>query len=174
MSSRTCMEAALAKLNYRMRTVSELRRMLLELGYEAEETEETLEELKEFGYLDDLRYASEFFRSSRRKNWSRARIIRTLKEKGISGELAARAIGELESSEDASLTGISFDERETALKAGVKMAESQIRGGRPIDENFLRKVARRLTSLGYDPGCCYYVINRLRDQKDSFEEEDLI
>ena len=45
MAGRTCMEAALSKLNYRMRSREELRGILDGLGYDSDEISETLDEL---------------------------------------------------------------------------------------------------------------------------------
>ena len=81
---RSCMDAALSKLNYSMRTASELRKSLLDLDYEPDEVNSVIEELKEYKYLDDERYAIEFYKKCRRKNWALPRIIQALGEKGIS------------------------------------------------------------------------------------------
>ena len=172
MSKRTCMETALAKLNYRMRTEEELRRSLKDLDYDKEDIDKTLEELISYGYVDDDRYVREFYRISRRKRWSRNRILRALKEKGISSVRAVNVLDDLEASGEMEDLGLSFDERETALELGIDMAQSQLRSGKEIDDNFLKKVGRRLTSLGYDTGCCFYVMNRLRDRAKDLSEED--
>ncbi|MBR6473223.1 MAG: regulatory protein RecX [Firmicutes bacterium] len=162
MDKRTCMEACLAKLNYRMRTESELRGAMKGLGYEGDEISETLEELKSFGYVDDERYVREFYRTSRRKNWSKNRIVNALREKGIAASFAKEVLDEFEASSEFADLGLETDERAVALEVGEAMASTQISRGKHLDESFLKKVGRRLTSLGYDPGCCYYVINRLR------------
>ena len=78
MAKRTCMEAALSKLNYRMRSKAELKKALADLDYDTEEIAETIEELESFGYVDDRRFSEKFIRSSARKNWSSSRIIRAL------------------------------------------------------------------------------------------------
>ncbi|MBQ1401403.1 MAG: RecX family transcriptional regulator, partial [Firmicutes bacterium] len=75
-ADRTCMEAALAKLSYRMRTENELRKALEELEFDSGDIDSTIDELKTLGYIDDERYVREFYRSSRRKNWSKNRMIR--------------------------------------------------------------------------------------------------
>lgn len=170
MGERTCMEAAIAKLNYRMRTEAELEKSLKELGYTEEDIEATLEELKTFGYVDDERYVREFYRTSRRKSWSRSRIVRALREKGISGSLANDTIDDFEDSDEFTDLGLSQDERELALKVGRDMARVQMGRDKPLDDNFLKKVGRRLTSLGYDTGCCFYVMNKLKDEARSMPE----
>ena len=166
MDKRTCMEAALAKLNYRMRTEFELRNALRELEYEGTEIDETIDELKNYGYLDDERYVREFYRTSRRKNWSRKRIELSLKEKGIAQRISKEVIDDFELSSEYSNLGLNSDERQVALEVGLNMARTQLSRGKTIDDNFLKKVGRRLTSLGYDPGCCFYVMNKLKGLKN--------
>ena len=173
MAKRTCMETALARLNYRMRTERELEKSLRELGYEEEEIGDTMAELRGFGYVDDLRYGLEFFRVSRKKNWSSSRIMRALKEKGLDSETLGRVKDELEDSDDLENSGLTLDERETALREGQRMARTHLRSGREIDEKFLNKVGRRLMTLGYNSGCCYYVIGKLRDGAGIAEEEEI-
>ena len=171
---RTCMDAALAKLNYRMRTEKELRDSLRELKYDDEEIGETVEELRSYGYLDDARYVREFYRVSRRKSWSRNRIIRSLREKGVPNELIMNEIQEFEESPEFSDMGLSTDERGEALKVGKDMLRVQLGYGKAVDDRFINRVGRRLSSLGYDSGTCYYVMNILRNTAGSEDlEEDI-
>ena len=174
MAKRTCMEAALSKLNYRMRSKAELKKALADLDYDTEEIAETIEELESFGYVDDRRFSEEFIRSSARKNWSSSRIIRALREKGISKDMAEEALEDHLNGEESGTDSGSFD-RERAFSIGSKMADEQLIKGKKIDDKFLSKVGRRLMSLGYGSGVCYYVIGRLRDEKKSTDqvEEDL-
>ena len=168
------MEAALSKLNYRMRSKAELKKALADLDYDTEEIAETIEELENFGYVDDRRFSEEFMRSSARKNWSSSRIIRALREKGISKDMAEEALEDHLNGEESGTDSGSFD-RERAFSTGSKMADEQLIKGKKIDDKFLSKVGRRLMSLGYGSGVCYYVIGRLRDEKKSTDqvEEDL-
>ena len=174
MAKRTCMEAALSKLNYRMRSKAELKKALADLDYDTDEIAETIEELESFGYVDDRRFSEEFIRSSARKNWSSSRIIRALREKGISKDMAEEALEDHLNGEESGTDSGSFD-RERAFSTGSKMADEQLIKGKKIDDKFLSKVGRRLMSLGYGSGVCYYVIGRLRDEKKSTDqvEEDL-
>ena len=168
------MEAALSKLNYRMRSKAELKKALADLDYDTEEIAETIEELESFGYVDDRRFSEEFIRSSARKNWSSSRIIRALREKGISKDMAEEALENHLNGEESGTDSGSFD-RERAFSTGSKMADEQLIKGKKIDDKFLSKVGRRLMSLGYGSGVCYYVIGRLRDEKKGTDqvEEDL-
>ena len=130
MGKKTCMETALNKLNYRMRTEGELRKTLEELDYSGDEIRDTLDELKDFGYLDDLRYSKEFLRNSRKKSWSLSRIRRALREKGVDPEVIDNAFYDAEDSGELTEEGLSLDDREAALQAGIKMAERELAGGK--------------------------------------------
>ncbi len=173
MAERTCMEAALSKLNYRMRSKAELTKALAELDYDSDEISETIEELETFGYIDDKRFSEEFIRSSARKNWSSSRILRVLREKGIAKDIAEEAL-DVHLYEEESGTDLGSFDRERALSTGFKMADEQLARGRETDDKFLSKVGRRLMSLGYDSSICYYVIGRIREEKKNPErwEED--
>ena len=174
MAKRTCMETAMSKLNYRMRSKAELTKALAELDYDSDEISETIEELETFGYIDDRRFSEEFIRSSARKNWSSSRILRALREKGITKDMAEEAM-DLHLDEEESGTDPGSFDRERALNTGFKMADEQLAKGKEIDDKFLSKVGRRLMSLGYNSGVCYYVIGRIREDKKNTErwEEDL-
>ena len=171
MAKRTCMEAAMSKLNYRMRTEHELESALSDLGYEKDDIADTIEELKTFGYVDDQRYSEEFIRSSSRKNWSSARITRALREKGISASMAEDAMESYLESEETGYSAESFD-RERALETGLRMTEEQIAKGKVPDERFLGKVGRRLMSLGYGSGTCYYVIGKIREESKTADQTE--
>ena len=56
-----------------------------------------------------------------------------------------------------------------ALKVGMDLAEKHLASGKEINDSFLGRVARRLGSLGYDTGTCWYVVGKIRDLK---REED--
>ncbi len=172
MDERTCMEAALSKLNYRMRSKHELTSALRELGYGEDDISDTMDELVSFGYVNDRRFSEEFIRSSSRKNWSSSRIMRSLREKGISSETAEEAMESFFENSGEETSG-SYD-REKALETGLKMAGEQLRKGKETDERFMGRVGRRLMSLGYDSGTCYYVIGILRKRSQHREEEEEI
>ena len=166
------MEAALAKLSYRMRTESELRKALEELEFDSGDIDSTIDELKTLGYIDDERYVREFYRSSRRKNWSKNRMIRALADKGITAGRAKAVIDDFEASDEFEDLGLTSDERSQALELGRNMFEKQIMSGKPCDEKFFGRVGRRLMTLGYDSGCCYYVIRKLKDMGHTHVQEE--
>ena len=167
---RSCMDAALSKLNYSMRTAKELKKSLLSLDYDPEEVDSVIEELKDYRYLDDERYAIEFYKKCRRKNWSLQRILRELNEKGIDRGTAQVMLDEFFESDEFQDTGLEEDERAVALKVGLDMAEKQLAQGKEINDSFLGRVARRLGSLGYDNSTCWFVIGKIRDLRKEDEE----
>jgi len=79
---------ALRFLSRRERTVTEMRRHLLQKGVEPNAVDEVIEELIDQGYLDDVRYARVFVQDKRElEQWGSERIRRTLLERGIDHDL---------------------------------------------------------------------------------------
>jgi regulatory protein len=75
-------------LNRRKRTVTEMRRHLLDKDVEVTTVEEVIEELIDQGYLDDARYARVFAQDKRELElWGSERIRRALLERGVDGDL---------------------------------------------------------------------------------------
>jgi regulatory protein len=86
---------AYAYLNRRERTVAEVRARLERADIRAEEIDEVVAELVEFGYLDDARYARVFTQDKRTlEAWGNERIARSLRERGVERELIAAALME--------------------------------------------------------------------------------
>ena len=73
------------------RTESALREKLRQGLYPSDVTEAAIEYVKSFGYLDDVRYAENFVRS-RQNVKSKKEIGTALLQKGISSEIAKRAM----------------------------------------------------------------------------------
>ncbi len=158
-------DAALRKLSFRARTEKEIRDFLAEKEFTEEEIEDTVSFLKEYDYLNDERYCRQYYIYSRSKGKALYRIIQELKQKGISSSVSKNVIDDMEN--DAEYEGKLVDDREAALKVGLKMTRAQKNENKPIDEKFLAKVGRRLMSLGYSSGTCYFVIGKIRNyEKD--------
>jgi regulatory protein len=82
-------------LNRRDRTVAELARGLAAKRVEPAAIEAVVAELREQGYLDDARYATQFADDRRRLDgWGAERIERRLRELGVAAELIAAAVAE--------------------------------------------------------------------------------
>lgn len=172
MEKRTCEEYALFKLNYKMYTEREMRKTLQNEEYEPEEIDETIDSLKRLSYIDDKKYAIEYFESARKKYWSDYRTILELEKKGIDAETSKEIINEHKKSED--FDGPE-DDKIVALKVGYKMARDQIDQGHSLDDKFFGKLGRRLTTLGHSKRTVYYVFDKLRGSggiANALEEEE--
>jgi regulatory protein len=124
-------------LSKRDRTVSEVRAHL-----EKREVDETsiagaLQELTEFGYVDDERYATRFVEDKRRlEGWGHLRIEQGLRKTGIPREVADRALAD---------DPLRNDEDELAVEA----LEHRL-AGRPLEDDRARqKALRLLATKGY-------------------------
>ena len=149
----SAMDFCLRKLSYSMRTEHELKKLMETAEYTEEEIIEALLSLKDFGYIDDNRYAEEFFKLGKSKGWSKMRIERELSLRGVGAGISRDIIEELSSE---------IDEREEAFLIAKKMLDAHISSGKAFDEKIKAKIGRRLISLGYNEGICYHVINKLR------------
>lgn len=84
---------ALYLIEFRDRTEKELREKLTAKGYSEEQIEETVEFLKNYGYIDDKRYASHFISDAiNLKKWGKIRIRTELLRKGVDREAVEFAI----------------------------------------------------------------------------------
>lgn len=92
----TTYERALTLLEYRARSVDELRRKLIQKGAPKDEVEDVLRRLVEQKLLDDADFARQFARSKvMGAGASKLRITQELRRKGVAAEVAARAFDEL-------------------------------------------------------------------------------
>lgn len=88
-------DASLRILSLRDHSVAELKRKLKEKGY-AEGVEESLERLRELGYLDDARFARQFASSSVRNGRGYgARLKLELTRRGVDAGIVSEVLGEL-------------------------------------------------------------------------------
>lgn len=125
---------ALDIVSRRARSEEEARSKLKEKGYESEEIDLGIEFLKEFGYLDDEKYAADFARNYiKRKPSGAARVEIELRRRGIEQALAKRA---------ARAVLMATDARALALEAAQK--KLRLLGHKPAEKrkqsliNFLR------------------------------------
>jgi regulatory protein len=97
-------ELAYRYIGRRERTVSELRRHLLEREVDEASVTETIEELVGQGSLDDARFARLFVQDKRElERWGSERIKRALLVRGIDRELADAALCSAQPGEDGEL-----------------------------------------------------------------------
>ncbi len=86
-------DAALNLISYRARTRSELRRRLRQKGFRPARIDPCLDRLEERGFIDDEAVAAAFVRDRlRHRPRGKARLSSELREKGLTSEVAERAI----------------------------------------------------------------------------------
>ncbi len=104
---------ALSYLSYKDRTKREVIRKLKEKGCTKEVTKKTLVFLVSYGYINDLEYSKKFVKQRVcTKGYGRFKVVRELKEKGVSDEIIELVTENIEE-----------DERETAIKFALKKAK---------------------------------------------------
>ena len=147
-------EKAVSYLNSRPRTRQEVMRHLKDKGFSEEEILETVKELEEYHYIDDLAYSRMYFEYGFEKGRGRNRIRRELGEKGVSSEIIEIAYDELEEVPD---------EFEMALS----IAGSIVRGIDPSELEYSEKrklegrIGRRLAGRGFSMDTIHKVAGRL-------------
>ena len=116
-------EKAVSYLNSRPRTRQELIRHLKDKGFSENEILETVDELEQYHYIDDLAYSRMYFEYGFQKGRGRMRIRRELAEKGVAADVIEIAFEELEEIPDEFEYGIfhcgEHRQRDRSKRAGV-------------------------------------------------------
>lgn len=82
------------------RTEEQLRQKLKQKSYEDGVVEQTIDYVRSFGYIDDVKYARRFV-ESRKRTKSRQEISALLSQKGVKRETISEALDSCYTSEDA-------------------------------------------------------------------------
>ncbi|MEW1936045.1 UNVERIFIED_ORG: regulatory protein [Dietzia maris] len=144
--------AALRLLRYRPRSEHELRERLLDKEYVAEAVDEALGRVRAWGLIDDADFAEEWVRGRRRRRGrSRGALERELRDKGVAEADIARAVGEIDESDDrrqaAELVRGRLDRRPRAALSGP-----DVQGER-------RRLIAFLARRGYPTGLAVKVVD---------------
>ena len=135
-------ERALYLLEGMPRTEYNLRRKLLDNYYTEDYIEPVMEQLKKYGFVDDMRYAMDYAESMRNnRGMSRKMIVGKLYEKGVSREIIQEVESKLPSDETALI--------ERALKKkGLTMNEFK-----ELEYVEKQKIYRYLLNKGFSSSC---------------------
>ena len=137
MSATSPWNAALALLARRDRSEGELAARLRRKGFTEEEIAATLERCREYGYLDDARFARQRARSLVSNGRAvGGRLRAELKQQGIDEELARQAAEEVENDIDSDQLLAELLERRFP---GFSYAEADDRRRRRVIHYFLRR-----------------------------------
>lgn len=160
-SEEAAFEAALKKLSYRDMTELEIRKYLEKKGFSRESVSASVQLLKEYRYIDDARFAFQYFRYGFEKRKGRERIRRELLQKGVSESSIEKGWNDYldeygEPDEEA------MAEKEAlAVLRSAGYAEDE-EPDKEIPDKILARVARRLSSKGYRPAVIYQVLDHFR------------
>lgn len=147
-------EKAAAYINIKPRTAYQVKTYLKGKGYEEDVIEQVIAQLKEYGYVNDLKYAEMYFEYGFEKGRGVSRIRRELSEKGVSSELIDMAYEELEEVPDQ--TEMAMEIADSILR-GIDTAELDYDEKRKLQA----KIGRRLMSRGFSSDVAYKVIQRV-------------
>lgn len=93
--SKDAMQYALRLLGYRQRSVNEISLRLIEKDYPEETVNDVIARLKDWGYLNDLRFAEDWIRNRfASKPMGPQRLQFELKQKGIASDIIEAKLAE--------------------------------------------------------------------------------
>ena len=144
--------AALRLLRYRPRSEHELRERLLDKDHPQDAVDEALDRVRAWGLVDDADFAEEWVRGRRkRRGRSRGALERELRNKGVAEVYIARAVREIDESDDrqqaAELVRGRLDRRPVR-----GLSEPEVHGER-------RRLVAFLARRGYPTGLAVKVVD---------------
>lgn len=142
---------AMKLIGLRRRSIFEIRKRLQQKNFSSEISEQAIEELKKFGYLDDEKFAESYVNDRINFRACGKRLLtKELRERGIDESLAATKINELMSDEK---------EMELAEKIIIKKMKFQ-------DEKIERnKLYKKYASLLQSKGFSFDIISKVLENK---------
>jgi regulatory protein len=129
----------------RERTVAELRTFLERKRVEPEAIDETVRELTEAGFLDDVRYAHRFAEDKRElERWGSERISRELHRRGVAPDVIELALADRG--------------REAELQTALMVLQQRV--APPRDDRERDRAWRLLVRRGYEVELAYEAVRR--------------
>ena len=146
------------KLSGRAASVGEIRASLMTRALEPADIEGVLARLKEYGYLNDARFA-ESFASARLENegLGQSRVLRDLRQHRVSSDLAQRTVSKVYADKD----------EPALIEQYIRRKYRNIeREGLFESEKELAAAYRRLVRAGFSPGAALRVLKRFAANPD--------
>ncbi|MBO5544959.1 MAG: regulatory protein RecX [Oscillospiraceae bacterium] len=168
-------DRGLSLLSYRMHSAKELRDKLLRKGFEASAVENAIAWLKDKAWLDDSRFASELAVSYLRKGFGKRRVFSELLRRGISRDLIAEVMDQLESeSEEAaevSPQAEGYGNTQVLIRRGTdRYLEKHLKN--PEDRDEVRRVKSALFRKGYSSHDISLALERFQESHPSMDLSD--
>src|SRR6202050_4242445 len=156
-------EYAVGALARRMRTVAELKRLLRARVEEAESeygqtlVELILRRLDDPGYLNDSQYAA-YFSSLRRDNqkFGRMRVVTDLKNKGMHGDVIAKAV-------DAAYEGVSDEKQAREFLRRKRLVKHR-------DQKETARIFRQLARGGFGSKTIFTILKHWNVDEETLTE----
>ena len=155
-------EAAYRYIEHRPRTREEMGKHLLAKGFERDDIDAEISELESLGYLNDIEYVIAYLNYGFSKGKGIKLIKYELYDKGVSSNDVEDGIAQFE---EVFGYDLESEEKERAEKEALKVVDDD----EIIDEKKAMKIARRLSSKGYETGLIWSVIDKLRSEREPFE-----
>ncbi|MGH9898362.1 MAG: regulatory protein RecX [Pyrinomonadaceae bacterium] len=157
------LDRAVRLLAARPRSIDELRTRLLEKGKASPQiVESVMTKLKEYGYLNDEKFATDFAAYRlRQKAVGRHRIERDLFIKNVPREISERVVDAL------------FEENSEEQLIDLSIKKHLARRGRPQDQGARKKLFDYLARLGYPYDLIIKKLNEIRSVSDEYGTDDI-
>ena len=153
------------KLSGRAASVGELRTSLLARALDPADVEGVLARLKDYGYLNDARFA-ESFASARLENegLGKSRVLRDLRQRRVAPDLAQRTVSKVYADKD----------EPALIEAYIRRKyRSLSREGLFESDKELAAAYRRLVRSGFTPGTSLRVLKRFAANPDLLDEMEI-
>ncbi|MEH0845938.1 regulatory protein RecX [Micromonospora sp. CPCC 205711] len=132
-------EICLRQLAVRPRTRAELAGALTKRGISDEVSAEVLDRYDEVGIIDDAAFARAWISSRHTgRGLARRALANELRQRGVDGEIASEALGELD--------------EETEAETARALVERKLRSARGEPDAVFRRLVGMLARKGYPPG----------------------
>lgn len=132
-------EICLRQLAVRPRTRAELAGALAKRGVSEEVSAEVLDRYDEVGIIDDAAFARAWVSSRHAgRGLARRALANELRQRGVDGEVASEALGELD--------------EETEAETARALVERKLRAARGEPDAVFRRLVAMLARKGYPPG----------------------
>ncbi|MEZ5399585.1 MAG: regulatory protein RecX [Bryobacteraceae bacterium] len=157
------MQYALGALGRRALSAGELRERLSRRAAEAADVAGVMERLKEYGYLDDGRFA-ESFANWRKENQGlgRQRVLRDLRMRRVAPAVAEKAVDAAYAQADETALVEQFLARKMR---GVALGEYL------AEPKNMASAYRKLRYAGFSPGASIAVLRRYSERAEELEDE---
>lgn len=137
-----------------------LMKKLKEKGHSTADAAKAVSDMTSSGYINDIDFATTFVQRAMGKGKGKQRTEKELIEKGIDKPTAREIVSQMADQDGQSEVERAFLQAKKIL--GMPFTAENNEGVGVLSEKQIGKVARRLSTLGYESPVIYEIINKLR------------